>query len=458
MDDDCGSFLGYNIYVNGDSVAFVSDSATSFVVQGLDNGVDQCVSMSTVYVQGESPLSDEVCAIPYAISRDHNTGILQMTITNEGNIGFINLPTVPDSLGVDSIGLGFVYADNNYLFEGGLMVGTGPDHISDCIRNDVDGWTQDEDFHEVDNTYLKLDTTQSLASEVGVVTLRDSGAENPLNVRVEQRSYADDSFELRNGAIFHYTIVNESGSDLTGLHAGLFADWDIMEYGNNSSHYDADYRMVYAQDQEGNPSHYAGLIMLNQGLGVNIGALNNADDGIYLYSNEDKWSHMTAGVNDGSVFNADVSNYAGIGPVDIAAGDSVSFGVAMLAASSIFELQYVAGEIHTFWETNFPEELSAQDEAILPITFAMHQNYPNPFNPVTSVRYDIPITSQVDISIYSLLGQKVKTLTSSIHQPGFYSTQWNGTNDMGSSVSSGVYICKINAGPYTSINKMILMK
>jgi len=458
MDDDCGSFLGYNIYVNGDSVAFVSDSATSFVVQGLDNGVDQCVSMSTVYVQGESPLSDEVCAIPYAISRDHNTGILQMTITNEGNIGFINLPTVPDSLGVDSIGLGFVYADNNYLFEGGLMVGTGPDHISDCIRNDVDGWTQDEDFHEVDNTYLKLDTTQSLASEVGVVTLRDSGAENPLNVRVEQRSYTDDSFELRNGAIFHYTIVNESGSDLTGLHAGLFADWDIMEYGNNSSHYDADYRMVYAQDQEGNPSHYAGLIMLNQGLGVNIGALNNTDDGIYLYSNEDKWSHMTAGVNDGSVFNADVSNYAGIGPVDIAAGDSVSFGVAMLAASSIFELQYVAGEIHTFWETNFPEELSAQDEAILPITFAMHQNYPNPFNPVTSVRYDIPITSQVDISIYSLLGQKVKTLTSSIHQPGFYSTQWNGTNDMGSSVSSGVYICKINAGPYTSINKMILMK
>ena len=458
MDDDCGSFLGYNIYVNGDSVAFVSDSATSFVVQGLDNGVDQCVSMSTVYAQGESPLSDEVCAIPYAISRDHNTGILQMTITNEGNIGFINLPTVPDSLGVDSIGLGFVYADNNYLFEGGLMVGTGPDHISDCIRNDVDGWTQDEDFHEVDNTYLKLDTTQSLASEVGVVTLRDSGAENPLNVRVEQRSYADDSFELRNGAIFHYTIVNESGSDLTGLHAGLFADWDIMEYGNNSSHYDADYRMVYAQDQEGNPSHYAGLIMLNQGLGVNIGALNNTDDGIYLYSNEDKWSHMTAGVNDGSVFNADVSNYAGIGPVDIAAGDSVSFGVAMLAASSVFELQYVAGEIHTFWETNFPEELSAQGEAILPITFAMHQNYPNPFNPVTSVRYDIPITSQVDISIYSLLGQKVKTLTSSIHQPGFYSTQWNGTNDMGSSVSSGVYICKINAGPYTSINKMILMK
>jgi hypothetical protein len=114
--------------------------------------------------------------------------------------------------------------------------------------------------------------------------------------------------------------------------------------------------------------------------------------------------------------------------------------------------------LHAFWETNFPEELGSKDEAILPIEFAMHQNYPNPFNPVTSVRYDIPTTSNVTISVYSLLGKKVKTLTSSVHQPGFYSTQWNGTNDMGSAVSSGVYICKINSDRYTAIKKMILMK
>ena len=198
--------------------------------------------------------------------------------------------------------------------------------------------------------------------------------------------------------------------------------------------------------------------MLNQGLGMNINALNNYSDGVYLYSNEDKWAHMTSGIDEDPVFNADVSNYVGVGPVDIAYGDSISFGVAMLAASSIYELEYVAGELHAFWEENFPEELSAQDEAILPIEFAMHQNYPNPFNPVTSIRYDIPSTSMVTISIYSMLGQKVKTLTSKMHQPGFYSAQWNGTNDIGTAVSSGMYICKINAGSFTSINKMILMK
>ena len=291
-----------------------------------------------------------------------------------------------------------------------------------------------------------------------MVSLSDSNAENPLGVRIEQRSYADGSFELRNGTIFHYTIVNDGNADLTNFYAGLFFDWDIANKDNNSSHYSADYRMVYAQDQEGNPSHFAGLVMLNQGLGMNMRSLNNYSDGIYLYSNEDKWSHMTSGVDEESVFSADVSSYVGVGPVDIAHGDSISFGIATIAASSIYELEYVAGEMHTFWETNFPEELSAQDEAVLPIEFAMHQNYPNPFNPVTSIRYDIPSTSNVRISVYSLLGQKVKTLTNSMHQPGFYSAQWNGTNDMGSAVSSGVYICKINAGNYTSIKKMILMK
>jgi len=458
VDDDCGSFLGYIIYVNGDSTAFVTDSATSFTVEGLENGEEHCVTMSTLYAQGESPQSDELCAIPYAIRRDHQTGILQVTITNEGNIGYTNSRTSPDSIDIDSVGLGFVYVNTNYLYEGGLMVGTDPEHISDCIRNDTDGWTQDEDFIEAEDTYLYLDTAHALANEVGVVSLRDNGAENPLGVRIEQRSYADDSFELRNGTIFHYTIINEGNSDLTGLYAGLFVDWDIEDHMNNSAHYSADYRMVYTQDQEGSPSHFAGLIMLNQGLGINMGALNNNSDGIYLYSNDEKWSHMTSGINDGSVLNADVSNYVGVGPVDIAYGDSISFGFATLAASSIYELEYVAEQLHVFWETNFPEELGAEDEAILPIEFAMHQNYPNPFNPVTSVRYDIAITSNVTISVYSLLGKKVKTLISNVHQPGFYSVQWNGTNDMGSAVSSGVYICKINADRYMAIKKMILMK
>lgn len=80
-----------------------------------------------------------------------------------------------------------------------------------------------------------------------------------------------------------------------------------------------------------------------------------------------------------------------------------------------------------------------------PEVFALHQNYPNPFNPATSIRYDIPKISDVRIEIYNLLGQRVKALVASRHQPGFYRVQWNGRDDSGELMTTGLYICRILA-------------
>jgi len=456
-DEDCGTFLGYTVYQDGDSIAFVSDSSISFTATGLDNGTEYCFSINAVYAQGLSASTAEVCTIPFAVRRDHNTDVVQATITNEGNVGYTHWKNPIDSLGIDSIGLGFVYTGNNYLFEAGLMVGTSQNQISDCVRNET-GWAQDEDFVEEEETYMHIDSPGSITTEEGTVILNDSGADNPLGIRIIQKSYADASFETRNGVVFHYTIVNESGSDLSGLYAGLFFDWDIVDPLVNSAHYNADYQMVYAQNLPENPTHLAGTMLLNLGLGANIDAMHDWGDDIYSYSDETKWSHMTGGVNDESAFNVNVSTYTGIGPVDIAAGDSISFGIAALAASSIYELEYVASEIRNFWDTHFPEELGNGNEETLPGVFALHQGYPNPFNPVTSIRYDIPEAANVQVSVYSLLGQKVKTLVNGAHQPGFYAVQWNGTNDQGSPVASGMYICRIHADRFNAVKKLILMK
>jgi len=207
-DEDCGTFLGYTVYQDGDSIAFVSDSSTSFIATGLDNGVEYCFSVTAVYNQGFSGTAAEVCTIPFAVRRDHNTGVVQVTITNEGNIGYTHWKEPNDSLGIDSIGLGFVYYGNNFLFEAGLMIGTSQDQISDCVRNDS-GWNQDEDFVEVEETYLHIHTPGSITSEEGTAILNDSGADNPLGIRIKQKSYADAGFEIRNGMVFHYTLVNE---------------------------------------------------------------------------------------------------------------------------------------------------------------------------------------------------------------------------------------------------------
>ena len=337
------------------------------------------------------------------------------------------------------------------------MIGTSQDQISDCVRNET-GWGQDEDFVEEEETYIHIYTPGSITTEEGTVILNDSGADNPLGIRINQKSYADASFETRNGVVFHYTLINVSSSDLSGLYAGLFFDWDIVDHLVNSAHYNADYQMVYAQDQSENPAHLAGTMLLNLGLGANIDVMHDWGDDIYSYSDETKWSNMTGGVNDESVFNANVSTYTGIGPVDIAAGDSVSFGIAALAANSVYELEYVAGEIRNFWDTHFPEELGNTGEAALPQVYALHQNYPNPFNPVTTIRFDVPEESHIRLDVYNVLGQRVQTLVNGNMQPGFHVIRWNGTNDTGTPLASGMYFYIIHSSKFTAVKKLVLMK
>ncbi|MDP3150187.1 MAG: T9SS type A sorting domain-containing protein [Ignavibacteria bacterium] len=97
-------------------------------------------------------------------------------------------------------------------------------------------------------------------------------------------------------------------------------------------------------------------------------------------------------------------------------------------------------------------------ENVIPQTFELTQNYPNPFNPTTMIKYAIPQNAVVTLSIYNMLGQKIKTLVSEQKNAGTYSVQWNGDNEFGQKVSSGAYIYRINAGNFVKSMKLILMK
>jgi len=101
--------------------------------------------------------------------------------------------------------------------------------------------------------------------------------------------------------------------------------------------------------------------------------------------------------------------------------------------------------------------LSTVSEGV-PIEFSLHQNYPNPFNPITTLRYDLPEQSLVNITIYDLLGREIRTLVNTTQDAGFKSVIWNATNDFGKPVSAGVYLYKIQAGEFRQVKKMVLLK
>ncbi len=90
--------------------------------------------------------------------------------------------------------------------------------------------------------------------------------------------------------------------------------------------------------------------------------------------------------------------------------------------------------------------------------YKLSQNYPNPFNPSTKIEYSVQTTNNIQIKIYNSLGQLVKTLVDETKIPGEYSVVWNGKDDNGSSVSSGVYFYQIQTKDFVSSKKMILLK
>lgn len=107
---------------------------------------------------------------------------------------------------------------------------------------------------------------------------------------------------------------------------------------------------------------------------------------------------------------------------------------------------------------NVNAELNAVKVKEIPTSFALSQNYPNPFNPTTTIKYQVAENAKVSLTIYDMLGQKVKTLIDNEQEAGYYTVRWDGTNESGSKVTSGIYIYRLTAGKFTSTIKMNLLK
>ena len=91
-------------------------------------------------------------------------------------------------------------------------------------------------------------------------------------------------------------------------------------------------------------------------------------------------------------------------------------------------------------------------------TFTLIGNYPNPFNPVTTLIYELHTDAKVNITIYDILGNQVKTLINNVQNRGHKSIQWNTSNNYGRKVETGIYFYKIQTSEYQQVEKMIFLK
>jgi len=102
--------------------------------------------------------------------------------------------------------------------------------------------------------------------------------------------------------------------------------------------------------------------------------------------------------------------------------------------------------------------LIAEDFTEIPLQDCiLSQNYPNPFNPTTTIEFSIKNNSKVELAIFNIKGQKIKTLSHNEFTKGSHSIIWNGDDELGNSVSSGIYYYKLNVNGKTEVVKKCLL-
>ncbi|NOZ04505.1 MAG: T9SS type A sorting domain-containing protein [FCB group bacterium] len=104
------------------------------------------------------------------------------------------------------------------------------------------------------------------------------------------------------------------------------------------------------------------------------------------------------------------------------------------------------------------DSLSTVTDPALPGKFGLHQNYPNPFNPVTTIQYDIPVTGEVQLTVYDVSGREIATLVNDRVAAGTHTVRWDGRNRDGGKVASGIYIYRLKADNYVQSKKLLLIK
>jgi hypothetical protein len=345
------------------------------------------------------------------------------------------------------------------LFEGGLICATSSTKIANVVRGQT-ATTQDNDFVNI----IPFQITQPgvVSSQDGYTQFNDNNAgTSKIGITVSKSTYAFTDEANDDYIIMKYKIKNTSGAALSNFCVGLFADWDIGVNGDlNKADYDAANKLGYIWRTDNTPNNYVGIALLD-GNNVNYWAIDNDNTvagnpwGIYdNFTDAEKYQSISTSLGrlqaGGTGAGRDVAHTMGTGPFSIANNEEITVAFALVGATNLADLKTFAGNA----KIKYQQLVSVGNEgSFIPEKFSLGQNYPNPFNPTTTIGYSLPKASDVTVKVYDILGGEVKTLVSEFKSAGNYNINFDA-----SGLASGVYYYKIQAGDFTEVKKLTLLK
>ncbi|MCB0396407.1 MAG: T9SS type A sorting domain-containing protein, partial [Flavobacteriales bacterium] len=362
---------------------------------------------------------------------------VKTTVTSKGRSGY----NLPDQLE----GLGFVYKDSSLVYEMGLMIGTstGP-NVSDNVRGETAGNT-DEDFAPVIPVYQINPPVKSHFDLTGQFNDDPAGA-MMLNAQVSHKSFAWNETGHTKYVILEYTITNMSGSTWTAFHAGIFADWDIMDYNQNYAATDAATKLGYAYSSQ-TGGIYAGIRLLTSGPFIHYAIDNDGTGGganIYDgYPSSEKYTTLSTNRSDAGM--RDIASVVSSGPHTLNAGDSIVVAFALIAGDDLNDIITSGNNAqdkydHLTYACYLPERDVQFGEV-----------FPNPTDGNASIAFNLKERSLIELDIMNISGQEMMSL-------GQYQLQ-TGSHQLPLPVAllkPGIYFLKINQNGHRIIRKFIV--
>lgn len=333
-----------------------------------------------------------------------NAGDLALTLTHRGSLGV-------DGLG-STKGEGIRYRSGaSLIYEGGLMVGTGTARVSSRLRNDRNG--VDVDFYTQAQTTMSRQSLRADQEASGLLqdSLPSVTRNRTVGVQIRQRGYSWAQAPHRDYVILEYQIKNVTADTLKPLYAGLFADWDLGDYSRNAVAWDSVRNLSYAYNVN-SQNGYVGLQWLRGGtatsyaIDVNAPASNpvRLSDG---FSRAEKMATLSNGTRQrtaGRTSGTDIAQVVGAKLPWLAPSDSITITLAVVAASTLAELQTAATSAQIRYSKQ--QALSTHSASAA----GAWQLYPNPTT--GRVRVEVPASfGSRNLEVLSALGQVVKQQT-----------------------------------------------
>lgn len=331
-----------------------------------------------------------------------------------------------------------------------------------------------------------------------------------FGIEVQRQTFQFISLWLNDAVMVRMRIINKSDRDYPGFYIGLWNDPDVgIDASTDLSNVDSAISLGYSYSSPGNPDDAKtayGCLLLQGPLVDNttgdsaifttinengftkkvihnksilpatsfIGFRNSAnEDPNVLQKDLTRYNYLKGLTADGNpkpggvfdpgtgLISADTRFLLSSGPFTFAAGDTQEIWYAMIGAqgtNNANAVTYLLNNANNIRNDFNPIIDVANQKDIHLNNLTLYQNYPNPFNPSTSIDYALTQNNHVTLKIYNMIGQEVRALVNRFSTAGNYSVNWDGKDRFGKTVSSGIYLYRLQVGNQTVTKKMTLLR